>query len=95
MNPHPSAACLLLALLPAFAVAQVKRVHPLPGDGTVVVMPISADAAEPRSAVPLRETLRQPFDEVDNKPYRLSSQERQRLREQLRSQSSFYEPPKK
>jgi hypothetical protein len=94
MKPHPSAACLLLLLLPTLGAAQSKRVHPLPVDGPVNVMPISADAAEPRSAVPLRETLRQPFDEVDNKPYRLSTQERQRMREQLRNQS-FYEPPKK
>lgn len=95
MKPYPSAACLLLVLLPTFGLAQGKRVHPLPVDGVMSVLPISAEPAEPRSAQPLRETLRQPFDEVDNKPYRLSSQERQRMREQLRNQSSFYEPQKK
>ncbi len=54
-----------------------------------MVMPISVDEGEPRSTMRLRDVLRQPFEDMDDnsKPYRLSAQERQRLREQLRGQS--------
>eukprot|EP01041_Mallomonas_annulata_P017411 gene17412-35878_t len=54
-----------------------------------MVMPISVDEGEPRNAMRLRDVLRQPFDDMEDnsKPYRLSVEERQRLREQLRGQS--------
>ena len=60
------------------------------GDEPAAVMPISIDGNEPRAGLRLRDTLRQPFDDMDDggKPYRLSEQERQRLREQLRWQPS-------
>lgn len=50
------------------------------------VMPISIDGGEPRAPMRLRDALRQPFDDVEEgaKPYRLTAEERQRLREQLR-----------
>ena len=50
------------------------------------VMPISIDGGEPRAPMRLRDALRQPFDDVEEgaKPYRLTVEERQRLREQLR-----------
>lgn len=50
------------------------------------VMPISMIEPEGRTPVRLRDSLRQPYDdEVEtNKPYRLSVEERMRLREQLR-----------
>ena len=54
----------------------------------LVVMPISVQEEEPRTSAWLRDVLRHPFDEqqdLSNKPYRLSSEERHRLREQLRS----------
>ena len=59
-------------------------------DEPATVMPISIDGNEPRAGLRLRDTLRQPFDDMDDggKPYRLSEQERQRLREQLRWQPS-------
>lgn len=60
-------------------------------DEPAVVMPISVDGNEPRAGLRLRDTLRQPFDDMDDggKPYRLSVEERQRLREQLRGQPSM------
>jgi len=50
------------------------------------VMPIATDMGEPRGGVRLRDALRQPFDAgaVPGQPYRLSEEERQRLREQVR-----------
>ncbi len=88
--------CLLLLALPSLAGAQSQRMHPVPAtESGLKVMPIAMEAAEPRSTASLRDSLRQPLDETDNKPYRMSSQERQRLREQLRSQSPAYEMSKK
>ena len=66
-----------------------QRLHPVPSNSAVMVMPVSVDEGEPRSAMRLRDVLRQPFDDMEDngKPYRLSLEERQRLREQLRVQS--------
>jgi|GEM_PF-909451 len=94
MKPYLSVGCFLLAALPTLGFAQGKRAHPLPDDAPVSVLPIAADNAEARSAATLRDSLRQPFDDADNKPYRLSSQERQRMREQLRN-PSVYDTTKK
>jgi hypothetical protein len=94
MKPYLPAGCLLLVALPTLGLAQGKRNHPLPDDVPVSVLPIAAENAEARSAASLRDSLRQPFDDADNKPYRLSSQERQRMREQLRN-PSVYETTKK
>lgn len=95
MRPYSSAGFLLLVLVPTWSVAAGNRVHPLPSDAPATVLPVTADLAEPRSAMPLRDTLRQPFDDAeDDKPYRMSAQERQRMREQLRRQS-LYDPTKK
>lgn len=54
------------------------------------VVPISMMEPETRTTVRLRESLRQPNeDEMEaNKPYRLSAEERLRLREQLRGDHS-------
>jgi len=85
----------LLVLGPSISAAGDTRVHPLPTDVAVNVLPITADLSEPRSAIRLRDALRQPYEEAeDDKPYRMSAQERQRLREQLRTQS-FYDQSKK
>ena len=63
---------------------------------TVLLPLVAVEPAEPRSNTSLRSVLRQPFDDFkeDSKPYRLSVQERQRLREQLSGQSP-YDPIKK
>ena len=91
MKPYPTAGFLLLVLAPTLSVAADNRVHPLPSDAPAMVLPITAELGEPRSALRLRDALRQPYDDVDedNKPYRMSVQERQRMREQLRSQSVY------
>lgn len=98
MKSYLPAGCLLLVLSPTFSWAADPIALPLPGDmPPVVSLPTAvAEAPEPRSNLGLRDVLRQPFDDFkdDNKPYRLSVQERQRLREQLSSKSP-YEFPKK
>jgi hypothetical protein len=50
------------------------------------IVPIATDMGEPRGGTRLREVLRQPFDTSTGpgQPYRLSDEERLRLREQLR-----------
>jgi hypothetical protein len=60
-------------------------------EAPVVVMPISIDGGEARTPLRLRDALRQPFDDMDEggKPFRLTVEERQRLREQLRGQPVF------
>lgn len=55
----------------------------------LLVLPISAPEEEHRGAAGLRDVLRQPYEvtqELGSRPYRLTPEERQRLREQLRSQ---------
>lgn len=97
MKLHLSTGYLLLILSPSLSVAADRIAHPVPSDAPpAVLLPISADSAEPRSGIGLRDVLRQPFSEAkeDSKRYRLSVQERQRLREQLSSQS-LYDIPKK
>ncbi|MDO9148106.1 MAG: hypothetical protein Q7U52_10645 [Hydrogenophaga sp.] len=81
---------LFLLLGPAVADPAAERKLGDPIDASVVVVPTSIDD-EPRTALRLRELLRQPFDRVEDpfEPYRLSVEERQRMREQLRSQSSY------
>jgi hypothetical protein len=80
---------LFLMLGPAAAGPTDDRKLRDPMEAAAVVMPISIDGNESRT-LHLRDALRQPYDSVDDpfKPYRLSAEERQRMREQLRSQSS-------
>ncbi|MGM9426546.1 hypothetical protein [Hydrogenophaga sp. MI9] len=85
----PFAAALLG--VPLCAVALEQREQPV---HTLVVVPVTAsptDAGDGRPAAPrLRDALRQPMSEGEalGKPYRLSPEERQRLREQLRGQTT-------
>lgn len=84
-----------LAMLTAgYTLANAERAHiesRAPGHDAAAVMPISIDSGEPRAPTRLRDALRQPFDDMDEgaKPFRLSVEERQRLREQLREQPPF------
>jgi hypothetical protein len=90
MKTYLPVGLILLALGSAHAGPGDRRTQPLPSNGSVMVMPISVDESEPRGGgMRLREVLRQPFDDMEDnaKPYRLSVEERQRLREQLRGQS--------
>jgi hypothetical protein len=84
---------LLLCTLAATANAQTpqaKRAQAGAVGGPSLVMPISIQDDDHSSAPQLRDVLRQPLDgmqEPGGKPYRLSPEERHRLREQLRSQA--------
>lgn len=84
-----SIACLTAGL--AFANPERAREPVFASSDTATVVPISIDAGEGRAPVRLRDALRQPFDDMDDggKPFRLSVEERQRLREQLRGQPPF------
>lgn len=92
MKTYLSAALIVLPLGLVHAGPEDQRSHPMPSSAAVLVMPISADEGEPRGgAMRLRDVLRQPYDDMEDnaKPYRLSVEERQRLREQLRGQSPY------
>ena len=88
MKSYLPSGLLLLSLGSAFAAPEDQRVHPMPSDTPVAVLPVSVEESDPRSTMRLRDALRQPYDDMNDsrKPYRLSVEERQRLREQLRDQ---------
>lgn len=83
----------LTMLTAGVSLANPERLRDLrePAQESASVMPISIDSGEPRVPARLRDALRQPFDDMDDgaKPFRLSVEERQRLREQLRGQPPF------
>lgn len=91
----------LLSGLSLTAVAEDRRYPPSPTEAHRSVLPTpplpahAADHIEARNTIPLRESLRLSWGEADDKPYRLSSEERQRMREQLRAQSAAFETPSK
>ncbi len=97
MKPLYSASGLLLVLSPLVGWAADPSA-PVPGETPPAALaPVAtAEASESRGNTSLRSVLRQPFDDFkeDSKPYRLSVQERQRLREQLGSKYP-HEPIKK
>jgi hypothetical protein len=69
------------------AAAVDLRDRPVNGMLVLPAAAVPSEAPESRSPAPrLRDTLKQPVSESDpaGKPYRLSPEERQRLREQLR-----------
>ena len=84
-----------LAMLSAsLALANAERARDefrVPAHDAAAVIPISVDGGDARAPTRLRDALRQPFDDMDDgaKPFRLSVEERQRLREQLREQPPF------
>lgn len=87
MNPSTCTFVCLLSVVPLGASALEVREHPVQ---SMVIVPVEgdADASERPAAPALRESLRQlpGAAESQAKPYRLSPQERARLREQLRKQ---------
>ena len=92
MKSYLPSGLLLMALGSAYAGPEDHRVHPAPmADTPVAALPITADENDPRGSMRLRDALRRPFDDMDEsrKPYRLSVEERQRLREQLRDQPPY------
>lgn len=77
--------------LPHLAMAQATQggVPSSSVEAPMLVMPIAVQDEEHRGALRLRDVLRQPYEEMQepgSKPYRLTPQERHRLREQLRDQ---------
>jgi predicted nucleotidyltransferase len=83
---------ILLSVFPLVGAQVGQRVHAVAADVPTTVLPISVgDGSEVRGPMRLRDALRQPFDDMDDtsKPYRLSAEERQRLREQLREQPPY------
>lgn len=93
MKSYLPGGLLLVALGSAHAGPEDLRGHPAPGvvDGPVAVLPITADEGDTRGPMRLRDALRRPVDDMGDsrKPYRLSVEERQRLREQLRDQPPY------
>jgi len=92
MKTHWTAGLLLCALAAAANAQTPDGKRPQAGavGGPSFVMPISIQDDDQSSASQLRDVLRQPLDgmqEPGGKPYRLSPDERHRLREQLRSQA--------
>jgi hypothetical protein len=78
-----------LALGSAVAEPEDVRVQAMVTDAPVMVMPVSIQDDETHAPLKLREILRQPYDDIqalNNQPFRLSVEERHRMREQLRSQ---------
>lgn len=74
-------------LLPTLGVAADPQTSQDASTQVMIALPLNAAETETRDAPRLRDTLRQPYgdDQESSKPYRLSAQERHRLREQLRS----------
>ena len=79
-----SAVLLGAPLLSAALELREQPAHPLASEPLAVVPAESADGRP--AAARLRESLRQPLADGDaaSKPFRLSPEERQRLRQQLR-----------
>lgn len=74
--------------LPTWAYGLDLREPPL--QAMTVVPSTTAGSGDPRQPHRLRDALRQPLSDSEpaGKPYRLSVEERQRLREQLRTQTT-------
>ncbi len=93
MKSYLPGGLLLMALGSAYAGPEIIRVNQAStiADTPVAVLPITADENDPRGPTRLRDALRRPVDDMDEsrKPYRLSVEERQRLREQLRDQPPY------
>ncbi|OGA89236.1 MAG: hypothetical protein A2X72_15955 [Burkholderiales bacterium GWF1_66_17] len=87
---------LLLSLSPMVG-AEEKPAHQDQVQAAAMVLPLDSAAGEPRGPLRLRDALRYSDSDSDAeevKPYRLSAEERQRLREQLRNQSFDQQPRK-
>ena len=87
---------LLLCLSPMLGAAE-NPAHQDQVQAAAMVLPLESPAGEPRGPLRLRDALR--YSDSDSeaeevKPYRLSAEERQRLREQLRNQSFDQQPRK-
>jgi hypothetical protein len=87
---------LLMCLSPLVGAAD-NPAHEDQVQAAAVVLPLESSVGETRGPIRLRDALRYSVSDGDAeeiKPYRLSTEERQRLREQLRSQSFDQQPRK-
>jgi hypothetical protein len=87
MINHKYSVSAVLLGAPLLSAALELREHPVQPLATEPVAVAPADAPEGRpGAMRLRDSLRQPIADGDaaSKPYRLTPEERQRMREQLR-----------
>ncbi|MDO9252548.1 MAG: hypothetical protein Q8S71_02595 [Hydrogenophaga sp.] len=87
---------LLLSLSPLVGAAE-NPTHQNQVQSAAMVLPLESPAGEPRGPLRLRDAFR--YSDSDSvaeevKPFRLSAEERQRLREQLRNQSFDHQPRK-
>jgi hypothetical protein len=90
MKLNPLVAIFALILSPAAAgAADVQKLSD-PIDPLAFGKRLSIDDGGHPSLLPLREVLSQPVERLNGflKPYRLSAEEREHMREQVRSQSS-------
>lgn len=96
MKPFARRSICLVLLVPAWALSADQRAIEVPTETAMSSVPISMVEPETRTTVRLRESLRQHYDDEleSNKPYRLSLEERVRLREQLRGVPSLASSPK-
>jgi hypothetical protein len=97
MKPFARRSIGLLLLVPVWALSADQRpIDEVPTETAMSAVPISMVEPETRTTVRLRESLRQHYDDEleSNKPYRLSLEERVRLREQLRGIPSLASSPK-
>lgn len=78
---------LVFSLFPVLGNSQDKSDPALPTEISLASIPVVEEGSDSRKLSSLRDSLRQLHADADNKPYRLSEAERQRLREQLRSQN--------
>lgn len=93
MSTHKPLRFCLVGLMPTLAWGGLPAAQTPASDMPLVVVP-APGVDQPRHTLSLRESLRQTGAEEADKPFRLSAQERQQMREQLRSQSFGDRKPK-
>lgn len=93
MKTHLPLRLSLLGLMPTLAWAGLPGATVPMAEPPLLVVPASGGDA-PRSPPSLRESLRQTASDDADKPFRLSAEERQHMREQLRSQAFGDRKPK-
>lgn len=93
---YVSGGIYLMVLSPGWAATQVPRTQSTTAGTELVVVPVFMEETGPRSPGRLRDLLRQTAEgsSAAVQPYRLTPEERQRLREQLRQQAWPTQPPK-
>lgn len=93
MKTHLPLRLSLFGLMPALAWAGLPGAPVPVVEPQLLVVPVPSGDA-PRSPPSLRDSLRQTVSDDADKPFRLSAEERQHMREQLRSQAFGDRKPK-